>query len=101
MKNTRNIIREIIIESIKKEITLKEVDNAIIKCLKKEGGAAGLGMLVDVVLKLATKIKELPKQLSSESKIKTYIRNHPKLTMLREKDIVLKSSIKKDAYKEK
>ena len=54
-------------------------------------------MLVDVVLKLATKIKELPKQLSSKSKIKTYIRNHPKLTTLREKDIVLKSSIKKDA----
>ena len=48
------------------------MDDAIIKCLKKEGGAAGMGMLVDAVKGLETKTKKLPKKLSAKAKIKRY-----------------------------
>ena len=93
MKTTRNIIRNLIMEALKKEVTLKQVDNAIKSCLKKEGGAAGLGMLVKVVQGLETNKKDLPSDLSSEGKIKKYIIGHKDFIQLRHKDIVLKSDI--------
>ena len=76
-------------ESKTKEVTLSQVDKAIIDCLKKEGGAAGMGMLVDAVMSLETKSKKLPKNLSSKAKIKKYIAKHPKLLIHKYKDIIL------------
>ena len=72
-----------------KEISLNKVDNAIISCLKKEGGAAGMGMLVDAVMSLEANSKKLPKNLSSKAKIKKYIAKHPKLLIHKYKDIIL------------
>ena len=72
-----------------KEISKKQIDNAFISCLKKEGGAAGMGMLVDAVMSLETKSKKLPKNPSSKAKIKKYIAKHPKLLIHKYKDIIL------------
>ena len=95
MKTTRSLIRKLIKEAIEKkqEVKIKDIDKAIKSCLKKEGGAAGLGMLVKVVQGLVTDTKKLPKKLGSDSKIKKYIINHPKFIKLTSGDIVLKSEI--------
>ena len=74
MKTTRSIIRKLIMEALKEksEIKIKDVDNAIVKCLKKEGGAAGIGMLIDAVMSLETQTKKLPQKLSTKAKVKKY-----------------------------
>lgn len=78
-----------ITENKVKDISSRQIDNAIISCLKREGGAAGMGMLVDAVMSLETKTKKLPKNLSSKAKIKKYIAKHPKLLIHKYKDIIL------------
>lgn len=95
MKTTRSLIRKLIKEAIekKKEVKNKDIDNAIKSCLKKEGGAAGLGMLVKVVQGLETDKKDLPSNLSTKEKIENYIKRHKDFIQLKHKDIVLKSDI--------
>ena len=95
MKTTRSLIRKLIKEEIEKkqEVKNKDIDNAIKRCLKKEGGAAGLGMLVKVVQGLETDKKDLPSNLSTKAKIENYIKNHKDFIQLKHKDIVLKSDI--------
>ena len=83
-----------------KEIHFKKVDRAIISCLKKEGGAAGMGMLIDAVKSLETKTKKLPDKLSSKSKIKKYISNHAAVLTHKYKDIILIKGLPKSAIKE-
>ena len=62
MKLTRQMLRQLIIEAIEpKEIKMKDVKHAVRKCLEKEGGAAGMGLLVKCVKSLQTKTKRLPK----------------------------------------
>ena len=72
-----------------KEISKRQIDNAFISCLKKEGGAAGMGMLVDAVKSLETKTKKLPSNLSSNVKIKKYIAKHAAVLVHKYKDIIL------------
>ena len=76
-------------ENKAKEVSLKQVDKAIVSCLKKEGGAAGMGMLVDAVKSLETKTKKLPSNLSSNVKIKKYIAKHAAVLVHKYKDIIL------------
>lgn len=87
-------------ESMKKEITLSQADKAIVSCLKKEGGAAGMGMLVDAVQSLETKTKKLPKKLSSKAKIKNYIKKHPAVLTHKYKDIILIKGLPKAKLQE-
>jgi len=87
-------------ESKKKEISLSQADKAIVSCLKKEGGAAGMGMLVDAVQSLETKNKKLPKQLSSKAKIKNYIKKHPAVLTHKYKDIILIKGLPKAKLQE-
>ena len=62
MKLTREILRQLIIEAIEsKEIKMKDIERAVRKCLEKEGGAAGMSLLVKCVKALETKTKKLPK----------------------------------------
>ena len=89
MKISRTQLRKLIIESISGEIKIRQIDNAFISCLKKEGGAAGLGMLVDAVKSLETKTKKLPSNLSSKAKIKKYIVKHSAVLVHKNKDIIL------------
>jgi len=90
-KPSKEDIKKALSEAAKKskEISIKQVNRAIISCLKREGGAAGLGMLVDVVTSLETKTKNLPEKLSSKAKIKKYITKHPGLLTHKYKDIIL------------
>ena len=87
-------------ESKQKEIALSQADKAIVSCLKKEGGAAGMGMLVDAVQSLETKTKKLPKQLSSKAKIKNYIKKHPAVLTHKYKDIILIKGLPKAKLQE-
>lgn len=96
----RNIIREIAKNTAKKEISLRQADSAIISCLKKEGGAAGMGMLVDAVKALETKTKKLPAKLSSKAKIKKYIKKHPAVLTHKYKDIILIKGLPKAKLQE-
>lgn len=95
MKTTRSLIRKLIKEAIdkKQEVKITAIDKAIKSCLKKEGGAAGLGMLVKVVQGLKTDKKDLPSKLSTKEKIEKYIKRHTDFVQLKHKDIVLKSDI--------
>ena len=82
------------------EIPIKRVDHAIISCLKKEGGAAGMGMLVDAVKSLETKTKKLPAKLSSKAKIKKYIAQHDAVLTHKYKDIILIKGLPKAKLEE-
>ena len=83
-----------------KEISLKRVDHTIVSCLKKEGGAAGLGMLVDAIKGLETKTKKLPASLSSVAKIKKYISNHDGVLTHKYKDVILIKGLPKAKLEE-
>ncbi len=100
VEDAYNKSKEEIAESANKEIKLKQVDNAIVACLKREGGAAGLDMLVDKVLGLETKTKKLPKNLSSKAKIKKYIKAHPAVLTHKYKDIILIKGLPKSKLME-
>ena len=102
MKTTRSIIRKLIMEALKEksEIKIKDVDNAIVKCLKKEGGAAGIGMLIDAVMSLETQTKKLPQKLSTKAKVKKYIRRHKDILIHKYKDIILVKGLPKKNLKE-
>lgn len=93
-------IKESSRKSPTKEISLKLVDSAIVKCLKKEGGAAGMGMLVDAVKSLETKTKNLPAKLSSKAKIKKYIAQHDAVLTHKYKDIILIKGLPKAKLEE-
>ena len=87
-------------ESKSKEISLKSVDKAFISCLEKEGGAAGMGMLVDAVKSLENKTKKLPLKLSSKAKIKKYIARHDAILIHKFKDIILIKGLPKAKLQE-
>ena len=72
-----------------KEIKIKEIERAVRKCLEKEGGAAGLGLLVKSVKALETKRKKLPKNLKSNKKIAKCILKMNFVVKHRYDDIIL------------
>ena len=92
MKITRRQIRNLILESLKKEkkeVTDSQVKSAVKQCLKKEGGAAGMDLLVACVEALEKKNGPiLPDSLSSKDKIKKCILNMDFIVKHKHGDII-------------
>ena len=74
MKITRNELRKLIIEAIEP---------------KKEGGAAGIDLLIKAVKGLETKRKKLPKNLKNKKSIARYILKMNDILKHRNGDIIL------------
>ena len=90
MKLTRRILRQLIIEAIEpKEVKIKDIEKAVRKCLEKEGGAAGMGLLVKCVKALQTKTKKLPKKLRTNKQIEKCILKMDFVVKHRYDDIIL------------
>ena len=90
MNLTRQIIRELILEMIEpKEIKMREIEKAVRMCLEREGGAAGMGLLVKCVKKLQTKRKKLPKNCRSNKQIAKCILKMNFVVKHRYDDIIL------------
>ena len=90
MKITRQMLRQLIMEAIEtKEIKMKDVEKAVRKCLEKEGGAAGMDLLVKCVKALETKTKKLPKHCKTNKKIAKCILKMDFVVKHRYKDIIL------------
>ena len=90
MKITRRMLRSLIVEALEhKEIKLKDIEKAVRKCLEKEGGAAGMGLLVKCVKALQTKTKKLPKKLRTNKQIAKCILKMDFVVKHRYEDIIL------------
>lgn len=90
MKLTRRILRQLIMEAIEpKEVKIKDIETAVRKCLEKEGGAAGIGLLVKCVKALQTKTKKLPKKLRTNKQIAKCILKMDFVVKHRYEDIIL------------
>jgi|TARA_R110001592_G_scaffold275122_3_gene542098 hypothetical protein len=90
MKITRNELRKLIIEAIEpKDVKDSEIKKAVILCLKKEGGAAGIDLLIKAVKGLETKRKKLPKNLKNKKSIARYILKMNDILKHRNGDIIL------------
>lgn len=99
MKISRRQLKIIIENIIKnkkkaKEISFKKIDRTIERILKKEGGAAGLGMIVTALKKLEVGQFVLPMKCSTKSKIKKYIEKSDKFIVHKYKDVILKKGLK-------
>ena len=74
MKLSKNYLRRLIMEVARtKEIRDSEIRRVVIATLRKEGGAAGIDMLVQAVKSLQTKTKKLPKKLKKDKNIARHI----------------------------
>ena len=90
MKLTRRMLRRLIMESAElKEIKTKEIEKEVRKCLEKEGGAAGMNLLIKCVKNLQTKTKRLPKHCRSNKQIEKCIRAMDFVVKHRYEDIIL------------
>ena len=90
MKITRQMLRNLIMEAVApKEIKMREIERAVRKCLEKEGGAAGMGLLVKCVKGLETKRKKLPKKCKSSKQIAKCILKMDFVVKHRYEDIIL------------
>lgn len=90
MKLTRRMLRQLIMEAIDpKEIKLKDIEKVVRKCLEKEGGAAGIGLLVKAVKGLQTKTKKLPSKLRTNKQIAKCILKMDFVVKHRYDDIIL------------
>ena len=96
MKLTRQLLRRLIIETIEsKEVKMKDIEQAVRKCLEKEGGAAGMGLLVKCVKALETKTKKLPKHCKSSKQIEKCILKMDFVVKHRYEDIILTAGLPK------
>lgn len=96
MKLNKYHLRKLILESIsQKEIKMAEIERAVKKCLQKEGGAAGLKLLIKSVKDLETKSKKLPKNCSTNDKIKKCIMKMDFVVKHRYDDIILTTGLPK------
>jgi len=90
MKITRKQLRKLLIEVIEpKKIKDTEIKKAVILCLKREGGAAGIDLLIKVVKALETKRKKLPKNLKNKKAIARHILKMNDILKHRNGDIIL------------
>ena len=90
MRITRRQLRNLILEAIEaKEVKESEIKRVVIKCLKKEGGAAGMDLLVKAVKELETKTKKLPKKLKNNKAIARHILRMDDIIKHRNGDILL------------
>ncbi len=91
MKITKQQLQLLILEAVKAEKEVKESDikKKVIMCLKKEGGAAGMNLLIKAVKSLQTKTKKLPKKLKTNKQIARFILRLPNVVRHRSGDIIL------------
>ena len=90
MKLTKTALRNLILEAAKpKEIKPSEIKKVVKEKLKKEGGAAGMDLLIKAVKSLETKTKKLPSSLSTSKKIKKCIMDMDFIVKHRDGDIIL------------
>lgn len=90
MKVTKRQLIKLIMESIKpKEVKIKDIERAVKKCLEKEGGAAGMDLLIKSVKELETKTKKLPKKLRTNKQIAKCILKMDFVVKHRYDDIIL------------
>lgn len=90
MNLTRQMLRQLIMEAIEpKEIKMRDIEKAVRKCLEKEGGAAGMNLLVKSVKKLQTRTKRLPKKCRTTRQIKKCILKMDFVVKHRYDDIIL------------
>lgn len=90
MKITRKMLRRLILEATdSKEIKLKEIEREVRKKLEKEGGAAGIGLLVKAVKNLQTKKRKLPNKLKTNKQIAKCIMKMNFVVKHRYDDIIL------------
>ena len=90
MKVTRKMLRNLIMEAVApKEIKMREIERAVRKCLEREGGAAGMGLLVKCVKALETKRKKLPKKCKTNKQIAKCILKMNFVVKHRYDDIIL------------
>ena len=96
MKVTRQQIRKLLIEVINiKEIKDSDIKKAVVLCLKREGGAAGIDLLIKSVKALETKRKKLPKNLKNKKSIARHILRMEDILKHRNGDIILKIGLPK------
>ena len=72
-----------------KEVKMRDIEKAVRKCLEKEGGAAGMGLLVKCVKALETKTKKLPKSCKTNKQIAKCILKMDFVVKHRYDDIIL------------
>ena len=89
MRRTRRELRQLIMESVNhKEIKESEIRKIVIAVLRKEGGAAGIDLLIKAVKSLETKTKKLPKKLKNNKAIAKCILKMDDIVEHREGDII-------------
>lgn len=82
---SENTLRRIIREEVKKVASESEIQKQVVKTLRKEGGAAGLDLLVKAV----RKVKNLPENIRDNKSIAKYILKMPGIVRHRDGDIIL------------
>ena len=100
MRITRRELRQMIMEAVNhKEIKESQIRKIVVAVLRKEGGAAGMGMLIDAVKSLETKNKKLPKKLKSNKAIAKCILKMNDIVEHKEGDIILTIGLPKSKKK--
>ena len=90
MRITRTQLRALILEAVKpKEVKESEMRKAVINCLKKEGGAAGMKLIVKSVKSLQTRKKKLPRKFRTNRSIERFVLKMKETLKHRNGDIIL------------
>ena len=90
MKLTRRDLRHLIMEVVShKEIKDNQIRKTVVAILRKEGGAAGIDLLIKAVKSLETKTKKLPKKLKNNKAIARYILRMNDIVKHSQGDIIL------------
>tara|TARA_B100000214_G_scaffold367500_1_gene337724 strand:- start:723 stop:1022 length:300 start_codon:yes stop_codon:yes gene_type:complete len=90
-------LRRLILEAIKEEQEIKESDikKAVVDCLKKEGGAAGIGLCIKTVKSLQKGRKKLPKKLKTNQQIERFILKMDNVVKHKYGDLILTTGLPK------
>jgi hypothetical protein len=95
-KLTSSELRKIILEAVEpKEIKESDIKKAVVSCLKKEGGAAGLSTCVKTVKSLQNSRKKLPKKLKTNKQIERFILRMDNVVKHRYGDLILTTGLPK------
>ena len=90
MKLSRRELRHLIMEAVgHKEIKQGQIRKIVVTTLRKEGGAAGIDLLVQAVKSLETKTKKLPKKLKNNREIAKCILRMDDIVKHSQGDIIL------------
>lgn len=96
MKLSRNQLRQLILEAVKqKEVKESDIRKAVVQCLEKEGGAAGIDLIIKHVKKLQTKTKKLPQNLRTNKALVRHILKMDDIVKHRKGDIILMKGLPK------